>query len=426
MPTALKNQLPLFSSNVPVEHLSTNRTGNLHGVQRWANFIAGYTIEFAQQCILSDGAAGLVLDPFLGCGTTSVAARTLGLPSVGYEPHPVFGALSVAKCSIYSLGDLDLVEQVFIKDGLARPLSESASKFLNKMFAPTTLNRLLVASLSIEDLDKRLQPLAVAVLLKTSETACGSQTDGIYKAPTSKKNASSFDEALGRSLAIFREDIGSPWYDEFMEAPSTVWAHSSESMPELKDNSISCCITSPPYLNNFDFAEMTRMQLYLLGWAESWGDITDKVRSVLLTNTTTALKGKKTEAYQSESRAGVPCSLVSELDSLVDSLSEEKSGRAGKKEYDYLVYPYYNQISNILKECYRVLKPGARVHWVVSDAALYGHYVATHEHTLEIAERVGFSSTGYSLLRKRGHRWKLAKRDGAPGRLGEYYLTMTK
>ena len=37
---------------------------------------------------------------------------------------------------------------------------------------------------------------------------------------------------------------------------ATLHAHGSERLPELNDASCSVCITSPPYLNNFDFAEI--------------------------------------------------------------------------------------------------------------------------------------------------------------------------
>jgi hypothetical protein len=38
---------------------------------------------------------------------------------------------------------------------------------------------------------------------------------------------------------------------------------SSTNMKDLESNSVISCITSPPYLNNFDYAEMTRMHLYI-------------------------------------------------------------------------------------------------------------------------------------------------------------------
>ncbi|MEN8221504.1 MAG: DNA methylase, partial [Pseudomonadota bacterium] len=185
-------------------------------------------------------------------------------------------------------------------------------------------------------------------------------------------------------------------------------------------------ITSPPYLNNFDFAEMTRLHLYLLGWADSWKHITQRVRKDLITNTTTALQNKKTREFQTQKMNSLPLSLREELAPIIDELSAQKKRRAGKKDYDFLVYPYYSQIQSVLKEVFRCLKSGGRVHWVVADAALYGVHIKTHEHTKTIMETIGFSKVTIHFLRKRGHRWVLSKRDGAKEGLGEYHIIAYK
>jgi hypothetical protein len=112
--------------------------------------------------------------------------------------------------------------------------------------------------------------------------------------------------------------------------------------------------------------------------------------------------------------------LREELTPIVDDL--QKKCRAGKKDYDLMVYPYYSQIKSVLKEIFRVLKSGGRVHWVVADAALYGVHLKTHEHTKTIMEAIGFSSVTIHFIRKRGHRWLLSKRQGAKEGLGEYHI----
>lgn len=144
-------------------------------------------------------------------------------------------------------------------------------------------------------------------------------------------------------------------------------------MRDVDDESIDIVVTSPPYLNNFDFAEMTRMLLYFWGIAESWADITNKVRSKLIVNTTTALKGHKSK--QQQYREGIPSVVLDHLDELVLALAEQRKVRAGKKEYDFLVYPYFCELTRVVRECYRCMKPGAPIHFMISDAALYGVHI---------------------------------------------------
>jgi DNA modification methylase len=227
---------------------------------------------------------------------------------------------------------------------------------------------------------------------------------------------------------MFREDIETEWYRmHWVDQPNpSCFNKSSTSIDELESESVGICITSPPYLNNFDYAEMTRMHLYLLGWAGSWKEISTSVRNDLITNTTTALNGKKGKENQQEKRASLPSKLLKELDEIVSYLVVERKSRAGKKEYDYLVYPYYSEIKQVLSGVHRVLKTGGEVHWVVADAALYGIHIKTHLHTAEIMREIGFKNVAVEFIRKRGHRWILDKRDGAKEGLGEYHIKATK
>jgi hypothetical protein len=132
------------------------------------------------------------------------------------------------------------------------------------------------------------------------------------------------------------------------------------------------------------------------------------------------------ESYQVEARSQLPKELLPELGGIVEELSAQRKVRAGKKEYDFLVYPYYSEISNVLHRVYSALKPGGKIHWVVADAALYGVHIETQEHTAMIMKSIGFKDTKIHYMRKRGHRWVLSKRDGARKGLGEYHIEATK
>lgn len=409
--------------------LPTNTLSHNYRVQRWANFIAGYSVEFVEQCLATrNPKEDKVIDPFLGCGTTLVTAKNLGFEGVGFDRHPVFFNLAVAKLGNYKIQDLDKIKKTLLESKESLQWSEDALKFLNKLFPEEELPRISKASASISSFEEQLKPLAIAFFLKSCEAACGSQTDGIYKAPTSLKNKISFKDAVEKVYSMFREDIESNWYQSHwsMQPDSQYFNKSSTDLTEVNSNSIGICITSPPYLNNFDYGEMTRMHLYLLGWAGSWREISTRIRNDLITNTTTALKGKKTEENQNEQRSTLPKSLLFELDDIVIDLQKERKIRAGKKDYDYLVYPYYSEIKKVLSEIYRSLKAGGEIHWVVADAALYGVHIKTHLHTAIIMESIGFKDVEVIFMRKRGHRWVLSKRDGAKEGLGEYHIKAKK
>jgi hypothetical protein len=291
------------------------------------------------------------------------------------------------------------------------------------LFPEGTLAQLVGAREELSSCGLVDDPLAFLILSKMLDLCSHSATDGIYKAPTTKKQSCDPASAAMQTCGMVRADL-SIVADHTFGRRARVVGKSSEVMSELPDGVVDIVVTSPPYLNNFDFAEMTRMYLYFWGWASSWGEITEKVRSRLVVNTTTALKGHKQlqEAYRKE----LPEKLRPGLDVMVKALTEKRGQKAGKKEYDFLVYPYFAQMARVLRECQRVMKPEAQIHIMVADSALYGVHVQTPSLLADLLAVLGFSDVRCALVRKRGHRWILDKREGAKDGLGEYHVLATR
>jgi hypothetical protein len=285
----ITDNLSLFSdSDGYLERLPTNTLSHNYRIQRWANFIAGYSIEFVEACLSDqEPSENVVLDPFLGCGTTLVAAKNMGFHGIGYEAHPIFYTLAQAKLKNYARYDISEIAHKLLTETVPITWSMDAQKFIAKMYSEANREAISRAATAVNSTPASYKPYAVALFLKACEMACQAQTDGIYKAPDSKKNSISFQSAVELAVSLFKEDIESDWYTTHWVNQPIPHCHlkSAESMAELENNSIGICITSPPYLNNFDFAEMTRLHLYLLGWADSWKNITQLVRKNLITNT---------------------------------------------------------------------------------------------------------------------------------------------
>lgn len=409
------------------DQLSTNVTTHSHAVHRWFNFIAGFSPEFIKGCISLTGQAPetlLLLDPFSGCGTAPLAARLQGTSAVAYEAHPFFAKISEAKVNSFQCWprlveiSLTIERGIHKKDENRTLLPTAAEIFLGKLFHKDDLTALLSARNALETTGLAGDPLAFLVLSRVLDHVCLAATNGIYKAPTSTKRSLSPKAALSRVVSQLTDDAK----EALIHAePSLVYSKSSESMVELTNDCVDLAVTSPPYLNNFDFAEMTRMYLYFWGMASSWGEITEKVRSRLIVNTTTALKGHK--SLQEKYRASTPETIRKSTDDVVALLAKRKNEKAGKKDYDLLIYPYLSQMQQVLRETLRVLKPGASIHMMVSDAALYGVHLQTPHWLSEIMRQIGFSDVQCEMVRPRGHRWILEKREGSVRGLGEYYVS---
>jgi len=413
---------------IKIERLPTNTTTKYHPFHRWFNFIAGFSPEYVDlMCSHLSNKKKTLLDPFSGCGTSLVQAYNNGFEVIGYEPHPFFYQISLAKLiSNTNLDDLLKIKAI-IKKGLKGgylPKKEDNSGiiFLQKLIPESYLKSLYSAKEELDINHLKENPLAVLILSKLLNDCSHSATDGIYKAPTSKKISIDPMLSLQNICDIIQYDIEN--YYKNSNQRKIVYNKSSEKMNELKDHTISLIVTSPPYLNNFDYAEMTRMYLYFWDIANNWSEITDKVRSKLVVNTTTALKGQKT--IQNIYRAELPNNLYKKLDAIVMNLKEKKKFKSGKKDYYLMVYPYFAQMNRILSECFRVMKPNGIISIMIADSALYGEYIETHRILGDIMRAIGFVNISILQVRVRGQRWILEKREGSPSGLGEYCILASK
>jgi DNA modification methylase len=427
-----ENAWTLYDSlpTITQDRLPTNTTTRRHRIHRWFNFIAGFSPEFVHQCCTEANLHkhDMLLDPFAGCATSLVVACERGLLARGYDPHPIFGRIARAK--LPRPRDLSLLHTIHraLREGLERPanpdsLGDAPAKFLAKLFAPDVLSSLVGARQALFDNGLHQSDLAFLVLSRVLEQCSHAQTDGIYKAPTTRKRALDPITAIAETVHMIEADLVA-LNGMDLGALAQIYGTSSERMKEVSDDQVSIVVTSPPYLNNFDFAEMTRMHLYFWGIATSWGEITDTVRRHLVINTTTALKDRK--STKSEHRARVPGCLRAPLDRLVFELATRRKLKAGKKEYHRLVYPYFAQITSILRECYRCLRTGGPIHIIVADAALYGVHISTPQFLRDALADIGFRQPSCDLVRRRGHRWLLDKRQGSTAGLGEYHVSATK
>lgn len=420
-------QLTLLPDSKISGRLPTNLTTNRWPIHRWFNFIAGFSPEFVSQCIQEAGLVkgeGMLIDPFAGLSTALVQANFESVCSVGFETHPFFYDISLAKiCPPSSTQNIDHIKSICYSvrpfaGELEKVWSPTATVFLRKIVSERSLRYLASAMLAEEAISRPERPLFRLILSRVLELAAHSQTDGIYKAPTTLKDSLEYSIALRKVCDEVRFDVESVGGN--LRPLAKLHPESSENMKRLKDGSCSLCVTSPPYLNNFDFAEMTRLQLYFWRYAGSWGEITERVRRRLIVNTTTAPTDLKRR--QTEFSASLSESLRSDLKPLIERLKQRRQHKAGKKDYHLLVYPYFAQMRNVFLELRRVLRPRSNFHLIVADSALYGVHMPTHQLLASLMAETGFEVVAVQNMRARGDRWVLKKRQGAGKPLGEFHV----
>lgn len=113
----MNKQLDLLDEELTLSNLPSAKVkqADKAGVYSWTNFYASFSENFVNSALKSLGAKSgeVVLDPFLGTGTTLVAADKLGLKSAGIDVDPFSCLLSRAKLSRNV--DIEKVESLLAK-----------------------------------------------------------------------------------------------------------------------------------------------------------------------------------------------------------------------------------------------------------------------------------------------------------------------
>jgi DNA modification methylase len=404
-------------------------------IHRWFQYPAGFSYKavnyILDQHVIVPG--HIVYDPFVGTGTTLVACKQRGIESYGVEAHPFVHEIAEVKTD-WDINFKALREEIQdtslrLEFSIADAEKEDINRFPNlvrKCFSKHNLQRLLfVRSFIQRSVSERFRELFFVALTCALRQASAAATGWPYIAPKKRIREKDGLEAFVKQLHTMLEDLESiP--PEFRKTPSHVILSDARDS-KLPSSFFDLGFTSPPYLNNYDYADRTRLETYFNGYASSWGDITEKVRKKLIVSATTQINrgdyGVR-DILVDELRHANP-RVADELQEKVNLLSIKRLDKGGKKSYDIMVGQYFNDMTLALLDIFRVLKRGASMVLILGDSAPYGVHIPTEQYLGEIGLGIGFKEYRILELRERGGKWK-----GNPQRhhvaLRESILTLRK
>jgi len=263
----------------------------------------------------------------------------------------------------YKLTELvQTVRQVSEDDLAAQDLSEFPES-LHKCFSEQNLRKLKFLRETIKnfDLTPQERDLFLLALVDTLRTATRAGAGWPYIAP------SAYHEKRERDAIVVFCETAKMFYHDLVairtsrarrEVSCRLILHDARKPYPLEDETIDLAVTSPPYLNNYDYADRTRLELYFLGWAKSWRDITGQIRERLIIAATTQVKRTDFDGEPlSDDLKVIASTVYKELRIKIARLSQIQKSKGGKKNYDLMVAGYFNDMVQVLQQVYRVLKP---------------------------------------------------------------------
>ena len=395
-------------------------------VHRWFTYPAGFSYKAVEHSFNRYGiSTGMtVYDPFMGSGTTNLVAKSQGINSVGVEAHPFVINITRAKMSwdvdFSAIENFKIELNKNFQDLLTKKnefivLEDVFPELILKCYSQTTLMKLLVIrdyvnEFGLNKTEYDFVFVAITALLRGISSAA---TGWPYIAPNKAKVSSENKDAVTELIKILDsmqddvKNISNKAVSDYKDFEHRILLGNSKDVTEqIKSESVDHIFTSPPYLNNFDYSDRTRLELYFWGHASCWKDITQNVRTKLMTSATTQiLRSDPKYKFKDEFKESCP-EVYDFLQGAVDELGELRKVKGGKKSYDLMVVGYFNDMFDILKESYRVLKPNTKALFVLGDSAPYGIHIPTDILVGKIGCCIGFDSFDVEILRKRGDKWK--------------------
>lgn len=396
---------------------STTFTENMKlPIHRWFRYSAGFSAEWVQTVIQQhassvDQANAVLLDPFAGSGTTLLAAQSSGLTSRGLEAHPFVARIARTKLLWHhDARTFRSRARAVLRSAEARlGTTESYPILIGKCFPEPILRRLDALKTAWDELadgnpDSELVWLAITSILRSCSPVGTSQTELIQPKKQKLRVQDPFEAYQERVELMLADMAHRRRTTDPREA--TVLQGDARSCSAIPDDSIDLVITSPPYANNFDYADATRLEMTFWGEIQGWSDLQEKVRTNLLR-----------ACSQHMSSADTIEDLLSDFDAPIrpqlsracQNLSAERLNHGGKKNYHLMVAAYFADMLNVWKALRRVCKPGSALCIVIGDSAPYGVYVPVHEWLAVMALSVGFNETRFEKTRDRNVKWKNRK-----------------
>lgn len=352
-----------------------------------------------------------ILDPMVGSGTTILEAYLLGRHGIGFDIDPLALLISQVKVRCFNKYQLNLIGNEIIKcaltaveertDELTSKLENrwdlKTKEFVDYWFALETQIELLALISEIEKINddaiKAFFRLAFSGVIITKSGGVSYAFDLAHTRPHRAKVVISQEGEilLGHDLAdtlaprvkLLTKKLQSPIGEFkkrleknfnglleptiFDEIPPSIKYGDARSLP-VDSKSVDLIITSPPYASNA--IDYMRAHKFSLVWLDYVID---------------ELSEKRKEYLGGESLAHINFEELPEKTQKVVMLISQKDEKKSR-----VLHRYYSEMTCVLREMFRVLKPGKAAIVVVGNSVWRGQSTETHICIADIGESIGF------------------------------------
>ncbi|GHV96124.1 hypothetical protein AGMMS50293_24440 [Spirochaetia bacterium] len=383
-------------------------------VHRWYRYSAGFSAEWVISVIQKYSKKGsMILDPFAGSGTTLVAANESNLPSIGFETHYFVRRIANNKmCYAVNFERLNKISKKILNSPLSYDFDfETQPVLLKKCYTPESLqelNSLKNAFFDIADdsIESEIIWLTITSILRISSFAGTAQWQYVLPNKT-KKTVLKPKDAFNQKLTEIISDI-QLFNKNNINSLASIINHDARENLQNYENAFDILITSPPYPNNYDYADATRLEMVFWEEIKGWSDLQGKVRQNLIHSCSQHSAAEKLN-LDTILKNTILLPIHDELTDVCKELEKVRLEHGGKKTYHTMIAAYYSDLAQVFIALRQVMKDESIICFVIGDSAPYGVYAPADEWLGKLALAAGFKSWSFEKTRDRNIKWKNRK-----------------
>ena len=412
----------------------------------WLKYKEGFSADLVSTLLneMQARPGDLVMDPFMGSGTTGLVCRMRGIDSVGFDVMPLSGISIQAKSAVieYRLDELDrLIREVEVMEVPLEFDRRTPYITITDTAYPEQTERFLQyitewneASAYSEELKNLLTLCVVNSLERISYTTKSGQylswdcrsrkviaaneqraAQGKKLLPEHyvRKVIPEAKETILSELYHVRRDIELIQSCREDAAPGTIHFRQNSvllELPKMEADQLRGVITSPPYCNRYDYTRTYALELVYLGLGEQ--QVRD-MRQALMSCTVESkskleLLREHYESLGCSERFDAICKVISEnktFSEIMQALRQRSdNGELNNKGIVRMVEGYFTELAFIYAELFRLCKKGALVAFVNDNVRYGGEVIPVDFLSCELAEQFGFRVKKiYSLKQQKGN-----------------------
>lgn len=415
-------------------------------LHRWFKYKEGFSANLVNILLNEMGVqkGDLIMDPFMGSGTTALVCQMRGINSIGYDVMPISEISIKAKAAVFQYDLFEMRKMISEISQLEMPEDfVDTTPFVNitKGAYPDYTRRYLAFitrwkdESQYSDLAKNLLTLSIVNSLeRISYTTKAGQylgwdcrSEKVQEANRSRaaKGQRILPQKYVREVILDAKPTILEELEHIVDDIETIQNNNLEDssaqiqyvtnsvlyeLPKLNSDTLNGVITSPPYCNRYDYTRTYALELVYLGEDE---DSLKTMRQNLLSCTVESKsKMEQIKAYYNSiglsERFSYICKKIGENEAFSEIMNalvaRKNNGDLNNNGIIRMVEGYFTELAFIYAELYRICKKGASVAFVNDNVRYGGEVIPVDFLSSSFAEQFGFKTQKiYTLKQQKGN-----------------------